>query len=162
MYLNLTMEEALQNKEFKRIIHSASAKYVKYLDPDDLHSLQMVTLWECLEKYDETAKMKFVTYLYTKIGYAIKNLIKKNKRNPFYTENTHLLEDSSIGASSIVRNKARVHQALFNSSDTDRELLEQRFYSNMTIKEIGEKNGYSKETARRKIQQALKKCEVLV
>lgn len=164
MYLNLTMEEALENEEFKKIINAASAKYVKYLDPDELNSLQMFVLWRCLTKYKDNTNMKFTTYLYTQIGYSIKNLIKKNKRNPRpYGDNNYVVDDADkSSAMNRSKTKRKIDKVLAMSTDQDRKLLEQRFYHNMTIKEIGDANGYSKETARRKIQQAVKKCGVLV
>jgi RNA polymerase sigma factor (sigma-70 family) len=164
MYLNLTMEEALENEEFKKIINAASAKYAKYLDPDELASLQMFVLWKCLTKYKSDTNMKFTTYLYTQIGYAIKNLIKKNKKNPKpYGDSTYVVDDVQRSVAIYKsKTKRKIDQVLAISNEQDRKLLEQRYYHNMTIKEIGEANGYSKETARRKIQQAVKKCSVLI
>ena len=38
-------------------------------------------------------------------------------------------------------------------------IIKQRFYNNMTMKEIGKRNGYSRETARRKLKNAIKICK---
>lgn len=163
MYLNLTIEEALENVEFKKIITAASAKYMKHIDRQELESLQALVLWRCLVKYDENLTMKFTTYLYTQMGYAIKNLIKKNSRNPHPYGDSYIV-DEIRKEGNIYKSKVKrtVDELLAMASEDDRKVLEQRFYMNMTIKEIGDANGYSKETARRKIQQAIKKCRVRI
>lgn len=152
MYQNLTMEEALENEEFAKIINRASSKYRKYIDEHELKSLQMEVLWKCLNKYNPEHKMKFVTYLYTQIGYAIKNLIKKNKR----VDRTY-----DFDIDKTCHDNKEVQVILGSLKEADRKILEQRFFSRMTVKEIGDANGYSKETARRKIQQALNKCRLM-
>ena len=42
-----------------------------------------------------------------------------------------------------------------------RFILEQKYLYNMTMQEIGEANGYSRETARRRINSAIKFCQKL-
>ena len=39
------------------------------------------------------------------------------------------------------------------------DIIHQRFYKNMTMKEIGKENGYSRETARRRVKNAIKSCK---
>ena len=41
-------------------------------------------------------------------------------------------------------------------------LLEQRFFHNMTMTEIADENGYSRETARRRLKKAIRMCKNLV
>ena len=45
------------------------------------------------------------------------------------------------------------------AGEKDAMIIEQRFYHNMTMKEIGKKNGYSRETARRRLKNAVKMCQ---
>ena len=40
-----------------------------------------------------------------------------------------------------------------------KEVINQRFYHNMTMVEIGHANGYSRETARRRLKKAIKTCK---
>jgi len=50
-----------------------------------------------------------------------------------------------------------VSELLDKLDDDAREVIFQRFYESKTAKEIGEENGYGRETARRRILQALEK-----
>jgi len=40
-----------------------------------------------------------------------------------------------------------------------RDVINKRYYYNMTMTEIGNSNGYSRETARRRLKKALKICK---
>lgn len=40
-----------------------------------------------------------------------------------------------------------------------KKIIKQRFYGNMTMNEIAEKNGYSRETARRHLNKAISLCK---
>ena len=44
-------------------------------------------------------------------------------------------------------------------SDEIKNILNQRFFQNMTMVEIAKANGYSRETARRRLKTAIKKCK---
>lgn len=162
MYRNLTLEDAWNNEEFRKIINAASYKYIKYIDPCDLESLQMETLWQCLIKYDETSEMKFVTFLYTNINYDIIRLLKKRRRKIKTKNFENIFEKVDNTESSKDRTNRKIRELLAGIKDEDRDLLEKRFFYKMTTKEIGKLNGYSKETARKKIIALLRRCAKVI
>ena len=58
-------------------------------------------------------------------------------------------------------NKLEVIDIINGLEPETANILEQRFYENMTMKEIGRRNGYSRETARRKLKNAIKTCKMI-
>lgn len=162
MYQNLTLEQALKNEEFVKIMNAASYKYKKYIDPSDLESLQMETLWQCLIKYDEKSEMKFTTYLYTNIVYDIIRLVKKKKKKIVTKNYENIFEKFRNTEGSKDRVNSKIKELLMMIKEEDRDLLEKRFFHNMTTQQIGQINGYSKETARKKINNLLSKCSKII
>ena len=52
-----------------------------------------------------------------------------------------------------------VHDILTGLDQDFKKILKQRFFDNMTMVEIGIANGYSRETARRRLKNAIKRCK---
>ena len=151
--MDKTFEDCLKDTNITNIIHTVSNKFIKAIDPHELSSIAMVTLWRCVEKYDNTRGTKFTSYLYQQLLYAFKNELKKKKP-----------EFCSDSLEKISNNKSE-HEAfeILNSLPTKtKTLLEQRYYHNMTMSEIAEANGYSRETARRRLKNAINTCQKIV
>lgn len=156
---SLEYGDAWSNEEIQKIIHSASRKYSAYVDVDDLQSLQMETLWKCLKKYDSTSNMSFTTYLYTQIVYTILNVLHKNRKRPSHVS-IELFGYSRFSPG--YQEKIDIDNIMFDLNDTDRNIIHQRFFENMTFEEIAKLNHVSKETARRKVKNILKKTRKTV
>jgi len=148
--MNRDIDEAVKNIDYKKIMDKVCSKYNRFVDADELSSLRMNTLWECLKKFDTSRNVKFTSYLYQQLTYAIKNHLKKKKR-----EFTNIPFDV---AKDPIEN---VNVILIDFPDEYRNLLRQKYISRMTMTEIGLANGYSRETARRKVNKATKYYEAL-
>jgi RNA polymerase sigma factor (sigma-70 family) len=150
--INKQFEEKWNNTDVKNIMNKVSNRYVKNIDMDDLESIKMNTLWKCIEKYDSDKGTKFTSYLYQQLTFALKNQIKK-KRKEFNSQRT--LEKMDVNQMMY----QEVYDIITGLEEEDTKILEQRFYHNMTMKEIGRQNGYSRETARRRLKNAVKLCQ---
>jgi RNA polymerase sigma factor (sigma-70 family) len=151
---NKTIEECLEDNSIKSIIRVVEGRYKNSIDPDDLSSVSHETLWKCINKFDESRNAKFTSYLYQQLNYGFKNQLNKNSKNKsFCTENieSSFSCEANIEAMDIIRS---MPQDLGT-------VLRQRFIDNMTIQEIGDANGYSRETARRRIKSAFRHCKTL-
>ena len=148
--MNRNIDEAVKNIDYKKIMDKVCSKYNRFVDADDLSSLRMLTLWDCLKKFDTSRNVKFTSYLYQQLTYAIKNHLKKKKR-----EFTNIPFDV---AKDPIEN---VNVILIDFPSEYRNLLKQKYISRMTMTEIGLANGYSRETARRKVNKAIKYYEAL-
>jgi len=148
--MNRNIDEAVKNIDYKKIMDKVCSKYNRFVDADDLSSLRMLTLWDCLKKFDTSRNVKFTSYLFQQLTYAIKNHLKKKKR-----EFTNIPFDV---AKDPIEN---VNVILIDFPSEYRNLLKQKYISRMTMTEIGLANGYSRETARRKVNKAIKYYEAL-
>lgn len=150
--INKQFEEKWNNPDVINIMNKVSNRYVRNIDPDDIESIKMNTLWKCIEKYDEERGTKFTSYLYQQLTFALKNQLKK-KRHEFNAVNQ--LEKVDVKAVT----RGEVLDIITGLDSHDTKILEQRFFYNMTMKEIGGENGYSRETARRRLKNAIKTCQ---
>jgi len=146
--MNKTFEEALNNIDNIKVMNKVCTKYFAALSADDLYSLKLTTLWKCLNKYDPSKKTKFTTFLYQQLDYAIRNTLKKKKRE----FNCRQLEKSIDAVDNI-------DHVLDGLSDEYTVLIKQKYVYGMTMEEMGRQNGYSRETARRRFKKALKSFE---
>ena len=142
--MDKTFNEAVNNIDYTRIMDKVCSRYSKSVDPDDLSSMRLNTLWDCTKKYDPTRGMKFSSYLYQQLTFAIKNSLKKKRR-----------EFTNIP---IEKSKTEHENISLVLSDLPKEyenLLRQKYLGNMTMEEIGKENGYSREKKKKKINKAL-------
>lgn len=138
------MRELLSDHNILGIMNAVGSKY-RSIDQDQLESIKLNTLWECAKKYDPKKGTKFTSYLYQNLVYAFKNELKKNIRE-FATESIELNTPA----------RASNYTDIFDGLPKEyANLLEQKYIYNMTMNEIGKKNGYSRETARRKVAKAV-------
>jgi RNA polymerase sigma factor (sigma-70 family) len=144
-------EDYLEDQNILNIMNKVANYYKKAVDLDEIESIKMDTLWKCVNKYEEDRGAKFTSYLYQQLTYAFKNRIKK-KRVEFSCDT---LEKQDFNMCS----KKEVYDIMHGLSDEIKNILNQRFFQNMTMVEIAKANGYSRETARRRLKTAIKKCK---
>ena len=147
-----TIEECLNDTSVKSIIRTVEGRFKNSIDPDDLSSVSHETLWRCITKFDASRNAKFTSYLYQQLNFAFKNQLKKDSKNKSYpTDNIERSFTDDV--------RLETMDMLNSMPDDLGTVLRQRFIDNMTIQEIGDTNGYSRETARRRIKKAFRKCK---
>jgi hypothetical protein len=159
---NKKFDEAMQNDYYTKILNKVSNENLKGIcSKDEMKSIMMSTLWGCIQKYNNTKNVKFSSYLYRSIQNNTRR-IYKNKAKQFkevsLIDNFHSL---------VVDNKAieEARDIIMSLKDKNEELhniIIQKFFYNMTNKEIGQANGYGKEAARKKLKKALELCREIV
>tara|TARA_Y100000310_G_C20519564_1_gene732970 strand:+ start:26 stop:526 length:501 start_codon:yes stop_codon:yes gene_type:complete len=157
-----SIEKLLQDSNIVSIMNSVSNRYTKSIDLDEIESIKMVTLWKCRDKYDPTRGAKFTSFLYQQLGFAFKNELKK-KKNMVYLDNSQLdFFGGGKTRSWIDRNldhDTEFADMIHGLPEDVSCILKQRYIGNMTMVEIAKENGYSRETARRRLQRAIKICK---
>jgi RNA polymerase sigma factor (sigma-70 family) len=144
-------EDYFEDQNILNIMNKVANYYKKAVDLDEVESIKMDTLWKCVNKYQKDRGAKFTSYLYQQLTYAFKNRIKKKK----VEFSCDTLEKQDFNMSS----KKEVYDIMHGLSDEIKNILNQRFFQNMTMVEIAKANGYSRETARRRLKNAIKKCK---
>mgnify|MGYP003679755676 FL=1 len=150
--MDKTFEGLVKDPDIVNIMNKVSSKFQRGVDFDDIQSVKLDTLWKCVENYDAAKGAKFTTYLHNQLSYAFRNVLKKKKSHFNLGElHTSVMDkhDYSRDASDVVNGLPK-HVS---------HILEQKYLYNMTMVEIGNANGYSRETARRRLQNAIKICK---
>ena len=158
----LKFKDAIENEYYKKIMYKVCSENLKGIcTKDEMKSIMMSTLWGCIQKFDPSKKVKFSSYLYRSMQNNSRRVYKKKQKyskDQEYIENFHNVAKHDNDA----KNEAR--DILMSVQDLNPELhkiLIQKFYYGMTNKEIGEENGYGKESARKKLKKALELCREL-
>lgn len=145
-----TLKEFLNDGSVIAIMNSVCNRYRRAIDADQIESIKTNTLWKCVQNYDISHGAKFTSYLYQQLSFACKNELKKLNRE-YATEN--ICQNTVDPRSSLPESMSEFVDGL---PEEDAEIIVQRFVYNMTMIEIAEANGYSRETARRRVSKAIK------
>tara|TARA_R110002020_G_scaffold71388_4_gene184431 strand:+ start:674 stop:1153 length:480 start_codon:yes stop_codon:yes gene_type:complete len=149
------IDSYLKNTDVVNIMNAVANKYCKAIDLDEIESIKMLTLWKCSKKFDPEKGAKFTSYLYQQLSFAFKNELKK-KKNIWYRDNNQI--DMSK-PNDKYDTSVEFNDTISGLPDEVNKILQQRFLGNMTMVEIAEANGYSRETARRRLKSAIKICK---
>ena len=152
--MDKTFEEKWESSDVQNIMNKVANRYRTAIDFDDIESIKMQTLWRCIDRYDPDNGTKFTSYLYQQLSFAFKNKLKKKRRE----YNVETLESVDRKAEYSMQ----VKDMITGLEPEYADVLNKRFYYNMTMQEIGKSNGYSRETARRRLKAALKICKKMV
>ncbi|MAR65961.1 MAG: hypothetical protein CL833_01795 [Crocinitomicaceae bacterium] len=152
--MDKTFEEKWESSDVQNIMNKVANRYRTAIDFDDIESIKMQTLWRCIDRYDPEKGTKFTSYLYQQLSFAFKNKLKKKRRE----YNVETLESVDRKAEYSMQ----VKDMITGLEPEYADVLNKRFYYNMTMQEIGKSNGYSRETARRRLKTALKICKKMV
>lgn len=143
----------LDKPENKAIIFTVTRKFFKVLDEDERRGCGLAGLWKTLAYHIDGKGNKWSTSLY---GWTLKECIRELKSKQKNRKNTFLVEDfrdDNFYYKEIIRD------IILDLSSKERELFIQYFIERRTLKNVGEINGYSKESARTKINRIKRKIK---
>ena len=150
--MDKAFEDLVKDPDIVNIMNKVASSFQKSMDFDEIQSIKLDTLWKCAKNYDLEKGAKFTTYLHNQLSYAFRNELKKKKCQVNLGE----LHSSVQQRYDYSRDAHDIVNGLPNHIS---RILEQRFLHNMTMVEIGKANGYSRETARRRLKNAIKICK---
>ena len=150
--MDKSFEDFVEDPNIVNIMNKVSLRYNRHFHSDDIRSIQLSILWRCVSNYDESKGAKFTTYLHNQLNYAFKSELKKKRPD-------HHLGDIHPDVRQKENNSIEVHDLVSGLPNHISRILMQRFLYNMTMVEIGQANGYSRETARRRLRNAIKICK---
>ena len=150
--------EALSDINNVRIINKVCYKYRQTIPYDELERCKLISLWQALKAFDPEGGRKFTSFLYNRIDWECKKQIYQinriKKKHIFCEEVTK--EDPHSDQHSF-----EMQEVLCKLDPKYQKVVTQRFFNKMTMQEIADKNGYSRETARRYVKKGLdeiRKC----
>jgi len=150
--MDKSFEDLVTDPNIVNIMNKVSLRYNRHFHSDDIRSIQLVILWRCVTNYDDSKGAKFTTYLHSQLNYAFKSELKKQRPD-------HHLGDIHPDVKQKENCSIEVNDLVSGLPNHISRILTQRFLYNMTMVEIGKANGYSRETARRRLGNAIKICK---
>ena len=144
--LNAKIEKALKDKDITKIMNKASKRFNNTLDKDSIYTCQINALWKSFLNFKPNKNTKFTTYLYRGVFIeCLKEVKFLNKSKPCSGKLHDNLYSRGDDSSLMFEILDEI------DSDEDREIVLDRV-SKMTINEIAQKNGVSRETVRKKLK----------
>ena len=153
---NKEFDEASKDRNNINILNKACSRYIKSIPADELARCKLIALWEALKAFDPEKGGKFTSFLYKRADWECKKqlyAINKHSKSIEYQECYGFCNDVDV---------AEIKDLLQKLHPRLRTVIKQRFFDNLTMEEIGKKNNYSRETARRYIISALEKLKEYV
>jgi DNA-directed RNA polymerase specialized sigma subunit len=145
---NKGIDDCLKNEDVIRVANKAASSFSNVLSRDEMQTCILSALWKAKNKYIEGSKCKFTSYVHRGVVFECLtqrkfNLAKTNQLNFNVPDRKNDLE--------------RIDMLDEIQQCDDPELIYDRFYKNMTIKEIAKSRGVCGETIRIRLKKNLKK-----
>ena len=146
-----TYEQYLDDVDVMKIAHSAASKFKHCLSSDEIKSCIMNALLRATQRYDKRSKAKFTSYFYNGVVFECLSQRKFNRNK--YQQLHGNITDSQDEISGL-----ELKDVIENVCD-DPKLVYDRFYGNMTIKELASQRGVCGETVRVRLNKNLEKIK---
>jgi len=152
--VSMKFEEVLKNEDFFSIAKKATRTFSDDLSQDEIKTCIMSAMWQATNKFDESRNIKFSTYLYQSVLYEClkqkKYLVKENNK---IHSNLNNLKNIVNGRVYNEIQKIEMLDEINSCSDPD--IIYDKFYNNLSLKDIAIKHNISKETVRYKLKKNL-------
>ena len=155
------IRKALKNRDNINVMNKICMKYTDIIPYEELERCKLIAVWQAVEKYDASkGNCKFTSFLCNRLFWECqKQLYEINKRKKLPKNHGASALISEICGEEGDLNKVDITDLLNNLDQESKDIIFKRFYESKTTKEIGQENGYGRETARRRIIQALEKVK---
>lgn len=148
------LEQKLKDKDIMGVVAKASSTFMSTLSRDEIQTCILNAMWKAMTKYRKDGGCKFTTYLYRGVVMECLTQQKFNIGHSFKSTHNNIPD---------LRDNYKRIDFLdeINTKCEDPELVYDRFYKNMTIKELAKQRGVCGETIRIKLKKNLKKLKKL-
>ena len=148
--MNKKIEKYLNDAETLKVAFNAAKSFRRCLSKDEIQSCVLNAIFRASKKYDKRNRTKFTSYLHNGVVYECLSQ-KKFNMNKSTASLTTSISDKRDPIFSIDM------QDFIKETCEDPQLIFDRFYKNMTIKELAENRGVCGETIRIRLGKNLEK-----
>ena len=146
------IDKYLNDPDVMSIAYSAASSFSPSLSKDEIQSCILNALWRAMNRYNKRNKIKFTSYLHNGVVFECLSQRKFNKTKKL--SNLHdSIEDNQDPVAEIDMMDA------IHAKCEDPTLVVDRFYKNMTIKELAKDRGVCGETIRIRLKKNLDKLQ---
>ncbi len=155
------VRKALNNRDNINVMNKICNKYYGIISSEELERCKLISVWKAIEKYDsKKGKCKFTSFLCNRLYWEIqKQLYEINKAGRIKKSGSASSLIAEICGEFENSERIEIKELIDNLDEETKDIIYKRFYESKTAKEIGEENGYGRETARRRIKQAIEKIK---
>ena len=148
------IEDYLNDSDVLGIATSAASSFFGSLSKDEIKNCVLNAIWKASKKYDKRHKTKFSSYVHKGVVLECLNQRRFNK-------NKNQLGNSSYYSIPDPKNcfEQTDMKDLIDSVCEDPSLIYDKYYKNMTIKEMSEDRGLCGETIRIRLKKNLEKVK---
>lgn len=170
------IDQLLNNESVMKVSNSAAQSFRGVLSNDEINTCIINAIWKASEKFDESkSNCKFTTYVHKGVVFECLSQRKFNLNHNTPHRSVKSLDRlvaSGLVSSGVISKGGRhpgVSWPGFESVDMidemsdkcdDPQLIYDRFYKNMTIKELAKARGVCGETIRIRLKKNLKKLKL--
>lgn len=166
---NITFNKAYKNLDNLKIMSNAivTSGTICILTYEELEACKLIALWKSLQTWSEEAfpDVKFTTFLFKHVRwqcyFQAHIATKYSKHHKHFIDYNEYISQKEEKVSFSIEDKLDINEAMKQIPDCVLDIIKQRFYQQMTFKEIGEANGYSHETARTHLDNAIESMKKL-
>jgi len=149
---NEEFEEALAKPDNRKIMNAAAIPYISTISYDELEQCKFLALWRAMQAFKPNG-CKFTSFLFRSVELHCTREVKKQYKNKISVICPTVLPDRRLNHIEL----ADLEDAIDSLPDDLRDIIKQRFFDKLTLKEIAQKNKFSGEWANRKIKKALER-----
>lgn len=150
---NTEFEAAYNNLDNRKIINACISRYIKIMPIEELQECGMVALWKCLKYHEDGHNQKFTTSLWRFIDWECRReLKKKNKDKTLVTSDMQEYDVTVIENPDVIK----LRDCIEHLKPEHQQIIQEYYFDKLTMEEIGDNHKYSKETARQKINKAVR------
>jgi len=151
-FVQISESENIFYEDVVKILQKACSTFRRVLCQEEISTCCINALWKAIDRYYLDSKCKFTTYLYKGVVMECLSQKKFNKEKLRFGGKIHAnIQDPKTNYESV----DMMDEIQFACEDPT--LITDRFYKNMSIKEIAENRGVCGETIRIRINKNLKK-----
>lgn len=153
-----TVLNDLTEKDIEKVCKKASASFSPFLSESEINCCILNALWKSIKKFNPDKNTKFTTYLYSGVVMECLTQKKFNNQNARQApQNLRIYENIASCPESSSRMERIDMLDEVESCCEEPDLIYDRFYRNMSVREIAQNRGLSSEWIREKINRNLSK-----
>ena len=158
---NDQINAALAVDDNMNIIRKVTARYSSAIHPDDLRTCGLNALWRTLQCHDPSYNQKFTTSLYRFTEWECQRELRRRRTKvlsltvPLEQAAPDDVADECLPSTDI----EMVREAISALDEQDREIIQFHFIEGHSLRDASRRFGFSKQMARKKKQEALRKLK---
>lgn len=151
--MNKKIDKYLNDSDVMSVAYGAASSFSTSLSKDEIQSCILNALWRAANRYNKRNKMKFTSYLHNGVVFECLSQRKFNKSKRLSVLHDNIEDERDpIGEIDMMDT--------INTKCDDPTLIVDRFYKNMTIKELAKSRGVCGETIRIRLKKNLEKLRI--